>query len=259
MALTESEKNELKKDILNSIKSESQSVDELAEVTSLDNIKSLPAMRGQEVVLAPVALLRKPAEDAAAVANAAATKADNAATGAANAAQTATNAAGTANRSAETANAAAGTATAAAKKAEDAAAAVDGSLVGSMTAVPDEKNDTVKLTILGRNGQAITSTDIPGGTGSGGNTYNVTEEVPLENGDGHHRRKCEIPVQGPLHHLRGRAGQMGDETVHRHERGELGTGRELGGFRRGRHDEEPDGERREANPRCGGQREPDHR
>ena len=80
MALTESEKNELKKDILNSIKSESQSVDELAEVTSLDNIKSLPAMRGQEVVLAPVALLRKPAEDAAAVANAAATKADNAAT-----------------------------------------------------------------------------------------------------------------------------------------------------------------------------------
>lgn len=54
MALTESEKNELKKDILNSIKSESQSVDELAEVTSLDNIKSLPAMRGQEVVLAPV-------------------------------------------------------------------------------------------------------------------------------------------------------------------------------------------------------------
>ena len=99
MALTESEKNELKKDILNSIKSESQSVDELAEVTSLDNIKSLPAMRGQEVVLAPVALLRKPAEDAAAVANAAATKADNAATGAANAAQTATNAAGTANLS----------------------------------------------------------------------------------------------------------------------------------------------------------------
>ena len=182
MALTESEKNELKKDILNSIKSESQSVDELAEVTSLDNIKSLPAMRGQEVVLAPVALLRKPAEDAAAVANAAATKANNAATGATNAAQTATNAAGTANRSAETANAAAGTATAAAKKAEDAAAAVDGSLVGGMTAVPDEKNDAVKLTILGRNGQAITSTDIPGGTGSGGNTYNVTEEVPLENG-----------------------------------------------------------------------------
>lgn len=182
MALTESEKNELKKDILNSIKAESQSVDELVEVTSLDNIKSLPAMRGQDVVLAPVALLRKPAEDAAATANAAATKAANAATTATDAARTATDAAGTANSSAETADAAAGTATAAAKKAEDAAAAVDGSLVGGMTAVPDEKNDTVKLTILGRNGQEITSTDIPGGTGSGGNTYNVTEEVPLESG-----------------------------------------------------------------------------
>ena len=166
MALTESEKNELKKDILNSIKSESQSVDELLEVTSLDNIKSLPAMRGQDVVLAPVALLRKPAEDAAATANAAATKATNAATTATNAARTATDAAGTANKSAETADAAAGTAAAAAKKAEDAAAAVDGSLVGGMTAVPDEKNDTVKLTLLGRNGQEITSTDIPGGTRS---------------------------------------------------------------------------------------------
>lgn len=182
MALTESEKNELKKDILNSIKAESQSVDELVEVTSLDNIKSLPAMRGQDVVLAPVALLRKPAEDAAATANAAATKANNAATTATNAARTATDAAGTANKSAETADSAAGTATAAAKKAEDSAAAVDGSLVGGVTAVPDEKNDTVKLTILGRNGQEIASTDIPGGTGSGGNTYNVTEEVPLDSG-----------------------------------------------------------------------------
>lgn len=64
------------------------------------------------------------------------------------------------------------------RSAEDSAAAVDGSLVGGVTAVPDEKNDTVKLTILGRNGQEIASTDIPGGTGSGGNTYNVTEEVP---------------------------------------------------------------------------------
>ena len=137
----------MKKDILNSIKSESQSVDEPPEVTSLDNIKSLPAMRGQDVVLAPVALLRVGGGRGGG-GNAAATKADNAATGATNAAQTATNAAGTANRSAETANAAAGTATAAAKKAEDAAA-VDGSLVGSMTAVPDEKNNTVKLTILG--------------------------------------------------------------------------------------------------------------
>ena len=79
MALTESEKTELKNDILNAIKAESQSVDELVEVSSLDNIKSLPALRGSELVSAPLTLLRKPADDAAATANASATKADNAA------------------------------------------------------------------------------------------------------------------------------------------------------------------------------------
>ena len=52
MALTESEKTELKNDILNAIKAESQSVDELVEVSSLDNIKSLPALRGSELVSA---------------------------------------------------------------------------------------------------------------------------------------------------------------------------------------------------------------
>lgn len=50
MALTESEKTELKNDILNAIKAESQGVNELTEVTSLDNIKSLPALRGTELV-----------------------------------------------------------------------------------------------------------------------------------------------------------------------------------------------------------------
>ena len=117
MALTETEKNELKKDILNSIKSESQSVDELLEVSSLDNIKSLPAMRGQDVVLAPIALLRKPAEDAAGTANAAATKANNAAATATGAAQTAMNATDAAASAAETANAAAAVARPAADEA----------------------------------------------------------------------------------------------------------------------------------------------
>lgn len=51
-----------------------------------------------------------------------------------------------------------------------------------MTAVPDEENDTVKLTLLGKTGTEIASVDIPGGTGGGGNTYNVTAEVPLESG-----------------------------------------------------------------------------
>ena len=59
MALTESEKTELKNDILNAIKAESQSVDELVEVSSLDNIKSLPALRGSELVSAPLTLLQR--------------------------------------------------------------------------------------------------------------------------------------------------------------------------------------------------------
>lgn len=117
MALTEAEKTELKKDILNAIKAESQGVDELAEVTSLDNIKSLPAMRGQEVVLAPVSLLKKPAEDAATTAKAAAATANNAASAANTAAGNAASAAGVADAAANTANAAAADASAAAKEA----------------------------------------------------------------------------------------------------------------------------------------------
>lgn len=76
MALTDAEKTELKNDILNAIKAESQGVDELEEVTSLDNIKSLPALRGTELVSAPLTLLGKPATDAAATANAAASSAN---------------------------------------------------------------------------------------------------------------------------------------------------------------------------------------
>lgn len=53
MALTQADKTEL----LNAIKAESQSVDELTQVTSLDGIVSLPAIRGTEVVSAPVSLL----------------------------------------------------------------------------------------------------------------------------------------------------------------------------------------------------------
>lgn len=114
MALTETEKTELKKDILNAIKAESQGVDELTEVTSLDNIKSLPALRGNELVSAPLSLLGKPAEDAARKANEAAGKAD-AATGKAaeatheanSAATTAYEKAGAAQTAAESAHSAA--------------------------------------------------------------------------------------------------------------------------------------------------------
>ena len=63
MALSQQDKQEL----LNAIKAESQSMDELTTVTSLDGIVSLPAMKGNQIVNAPISLLRKPAEDAAAV------------------------------------------------------------------------------------------------------------------------------------------------------------------------------------------------
>lgn len=79
MGLTEQEKQELKQDILSQIKSESQGVNELQEVQSLDGVKTLPAMRGEELVTAPVSLLAKPATDAAAQALAAKNAAEMAA------------------------------------------------------------------------------------------------------------------------------------------------------------------------------------
>ena len=182
MALTDAEKTELKNDILNAIKAESQGVNELTEVSSLDNIKSLPALRGTELVTAPISLLGKPATDAAATANAAASLANTAAGKATEAMNAANSAAATANEKAGVAQTAAETANAAATNATAAAAAVESSLPGSMTAVADEENDAIRLTLLGKNGAEIASVDIPGGTGSGGNTFNVTEEVPLQTG-----------------------------------------------------------------------------
>lgn len=113
MALTQAEKNELKKELLNAIKAESQSVDELVTVTSLDGVNLLPAVRGTEVVNVPVSLLRKPAEDAAKTAQAAATRAVEAA----NLADTAR---GNAAAATTKANDAAKTASDAAKAATDA-------------------------------------------------------------------------------------------------------------------------------------------
>lgn len=248
MALTDAEKTELKNDILNAIKAESQGVDELTEVTSLDNIKSLPALRGTELVSAPLTLLGKPATDAAATANAAATKANNAATNASEAASTAGSAAATANEKAGVAQAAAEAANEAATKAKDAADAVEGSLVGSMTAVPDEENDTVELTLLGKTGEKIASVAIPGGHGQRGQHVQRDGGSPaakrlLHPGYGHRGGGREIPLQGPLHHLRGVAGEVGDEAVHGHEPDGVGEHGRLGGLRRRGHGEEPDGER----------------
>lgn len=121
MALTQAEKNEL----LNAIKAESQSVDELTQVTSLDGIVSLPAIRGTEVVNAPVSLLRKPAEDAAKTANAAATNANTAAS--------------QANTARDHAAEAASTANAAASNADEAAQAVNDAVAAAQAVVQNYK------------------------------------------------------------------------------------------------------------------------
>ncbi len=73
--MTDQEKEALVEEIVNQIKSESQDVTELDEVTSLAGVNALPALRGEEMVLAPVSLLGAPATAAAAQALAAATQA----------------------------------------------------------------------------------------------------------------------------------------------------------------------------------------
>lgn len=93
--------------VLNAVKAESQGVQELEEVTSLNGVNSLPAVKGNELVSVPVSLLQKPATDAAAKAEAAAQKAETAA--------------GNAEAAKEGANSAAETANASAQKAETAA------------------------------------------------------------------------------------------------------------------------------------------
>lgn len=112
MALTNEEKQEL----LNAMKAESQGVDELEQVDTLDGIMSLPALRGEEVVSAPIKLLTKPAEDAVANAVSAANRATEAA-------QSVYSATQGANSAASAANAAASAASDAAEEANSAVAA----------------------------------------------------------------------------------------------------------------------------------------
>lgn len=105
--------------VLNAIKAESQGVQELEEVTSLNGVNSLPAVKGDELVSVPVSLLQKPATDAAA-------KAEEAAQKATQAAQTAEEAKNAANSAAATANESAGKANTAAAAAQEAAASYEG-------------------------------------------------------------------------------------------------------------------------------------
>jgi hypothetical protein len=239
MALTEEEKKELVQDVVNQIKTDSQSVDELEAVSTLDGVVSLPAMRGETVVSAPLKLLSKPAEDAAAVAKSSAAVADASAKKADTATSTAETAAQTANDAASKATDAAQKTNAAVAKAENveaeykdtalaarngATARFDGLVEGveirliSYLQIDGVYYDTVNKSFCGKNGN-IYCNNWPGAdmymndvrtevlkdkayvcggvvyvwsdeeenlveiSGSGGgNTYNVTEQVPLESG-----------------------------------------------------------------------------
>lgn len=239
MALTGEEKKELVQDVVNQIKTDSQSVDELETVSTLDGVVSLPAMRGETVVSAPLKLLSKPAEDAAAVAKASAAaadasakKADTAASTAKAAAQTANDAAGKATDAAQKTNAAVAKAESVEAEYKETALAArngatarfDGLVEGveirlvSCPQIDGVYYDTVNKSFCGKNGN-IYCNNWPGAdmymndvrtevlkdkayvcggvvyvwsdeeenlveiSGSGGgNTYNVTEQVPLESG-----------------------------------------------------------------------------
>lgn len=239
MALTEEEKKELVQDVVNQIKTDSQSVDELEAVSTLDGVVSLPAMRGETVVSAPLKLLSKPAEDAAAVAKASAAVADASAKKADTATATAKTAAQTANDAASKATDAAQKTNAAVAKAESveaeyketalaarngATARFDGLVEGveirliSYPQIDGVYYDTVNKSFCGKNGDTYCNNwlgadmymndvrtevlkdkaYVCGGvvyvwsdeeenlveiSGSGGgNTYNVTEQIPLESG-----------------------------------------------------------------------------
>ena len=243
--MTEEEKKELVQDVVNQMKTESQSVDELETVSTLDGVVSLPAMRGETVVSAPVKLLSKPAEDAAVTAKAAAAVADaatkaagEAATKAEAAAKTATDAASKATEAAEKTEEAVADANlvkaeyegTAVMARDGATARFDGFVAGvtisqlSYTSIEGVYYDTENKMFCGKNGDKYCNNWAKDGnvyaadlfqndtrtaprkdkvyvcgaalyvwseeeenlveiSGSGGgNTYNVTEQVPLESG-----------------------------------------------------------------------------
>lgn len=132
--MTEQEKQELKLEIINQIKSESQSCDELEEVQSLAGVNSLPAMRGNTVVRVPISQLGAPAIAAAQQALAAKAQAEAAA--------------GTANASASNADAKAQAAEDAAEDAEEAKAAAEQATADALAVVQTHEMTAV----AGRNG-----------------------------------------------------------------------------------------------------------
>ena len=220
--MTDEEKKTVVQEVLNQIKTDSQSVDELETATSLDSVNSLPAMQGEKVVRVPVSLLAKPAEDAAKTAKAAAATADASSKAVVTVAQQAKDAADVASSAARTANNSAMLAYAATAKLNDAIAAANthpvvlaNSLVGDADRIFSDWSEAME-TIAGNEstgGEKVFTTGCvmifrsadgweswqftgdPGNDlhdaekwqeyatgGSGGNTYNVTEEIPPESG-----------------------------------------------------------------------------
>ena len=220
--MTDEEKKTVVQEVLNQIKTDSQSVDELETVTSLDSVNSLPAMQGEKVVRVPVSLLAKPAEEAAKTANTAAATADASSKAAGTAAQQAKDAAGVASSAALTANNSAMLADDATAKLNDAIAAANthpvvlvNSLIGDADRIfsdwsealetiagnestGGEKVFTTGCVMIFRSADGWESWQFTGDPdndlhdaekwqeyatgGSGGNTCNVTEEIPLESG-----------------------------------------------------------------------------
>ena len=220
--MTDEEKKTVVQEVLNQIKTDSQSVDELETVTSLDSVNSLPAMQGEKVVRVPVSLLAKPAEEAAKTANTAAATADASSKAAGTAAQKAKDAADVASSAALTANNSAMLADDATAKLNDAIAAANthpvvlaNSLIGDADRIfsdwsealetiagnestGGEKVFTTGCVMIFRSADGWESWQFTGDPdndlhdaekwqeyvtgGSGGNTCNVTEEIPLESG-----------------------------------------------------------------------------
>lgn len=109
--------------VLNAIKAESQGVQELETVDSLNGVNSLPGVKGENLVNVPMELLQKPATDAAAKAETAASNATSASRQAESSAMVAEGAAEDAREATEAATEAAGKANEAATQYESTAKA----------------------------------------------------------------------------------------------------------------------------------------
>lgn len=96
----EFDKDQLVQEVLGEVKDASTGIEDLNTVSSLEGVKSLPAMKGEELVNVPIGLLSKPSEEAAKAAAASAKKAEDAVAGLENKTQAAEEAANAANKAA---------------------------------------------------------------------------------------------------------------------------------------------------------------